>query len=541
MKKKSPEKQSLKSGSVLDIKFSETSFEQKYSRYFWIIIPVLAILYYSYRKISMGFYQDDEVAQYINMLQFWRDPWAILGNGPKPGYKIFMVIPALISYDAVLIVNSLIAAATVYLTYLMIRAYNVGYAFVGALLLASQPLFVDLSFRSYSEIFTSLCLVTFLLLYKKDKYLIAAILLGYIYTVRQEIALLIIIIGIIFIRKKQYKEAAALIIFPVIYNLLGFIKTGDPMFVLTEMRSVAGLNYKSQGLFHYFKVYIFIVGPVCMTLFLAGFFGFLNNTSKIKEYFSKYFLFYIIFISIFVIQMLTMLNDGPNPGNWRYLLHISPICAFFAIVGLNNLSVLSFKNTNYVITGIFAVLVFLFLSKATDGFMLLEKTEYVKLGFVAAIFLLNVLISNKSRAPYLNTLSVFVIVLAFIHLVFVEPKKLSPENISVKETAVFIDSKPELKDKVKLTNHTFVQFYSSQYKENPLLFKNLNSYTIKEAAKGSYIIWESHYGYRPEFRGYDNLAYDVQLDVLQKDSSFKIIKQIISSDQRFGAFIFEKQ
>ena len=86
MKKKSQEKQSLKNGSVLDIKFSETSFEQKYSRYFWIIIPVLAILYYSYRKISMGFYQDDEVAQYINMLQFWRDPWAILGNGPKPGF-----------------------------------------------------------------------------------------------------------------------------------------------------------------------------------------------------------------------------------------------------------------------------------------------------------------------------------------------------------------------------------------------------------------------------------------------------------------------
>ena len=206
MKKKSAEKQPLNSGSVLSIKFTETDFEKKYSRYFWLIIPVLAILYYSYRKISMGFYQDDEVAQYINMIQFWQDPWVILGNGPKPGYKIFMVIPALISYDAVLITNSLIAAAAVYLTYLMIRAYNVSYAIVGALLLASQPLFVDLSFRSYSEIFTALCLVSFLLLYKKEKFLFAALLLGYIYTVRQEIALLIIIIGIIFIRKNCIKK-----------------------------------------------------------------------------------------------------------------------------------------------------------------------------------------------------------------------------------------------------------------------------------------------------------------------------------------------
>jgi hypothetical protein len=209
--------------------------------------------------LLVGFYQDDEVAQYINMLQFWHDPWVILGNGPKPGYKIFMVIPALISYDAVLIFNSFIAAATVYLTYILIKSYNVSYAFVGALLLASQPLFVDLSFRSYPEIFTSMCLVVFLILYKKEKYFISALILGYIYTVRQEIALLIIIMGFLFVRKKLYKETAALIIFPVIYNLLGYIKTGDPLFVLTEMKSVAGLNYKSQGLFHYFKVYIFIV------------------------------------------------------------------------------------------------------------------------------------------------------------------------------------------------------------------------------------------------------------------------------------------
>jgi hypothetical protein len=170
--------------------------------------------------------------------------------------------------------------------------------------------------------------------------------------------------------------AAALIIFPVIYNLLGFIKTGDIMFVLTEMSSVAGLNYKSQGLMHYFKVYIYIVGPVSLSLFLLGFLGFLNDTGKIKEYLRKYFLFYVIFISIFIIQMLTMINDGPNPGNWRYLLHISPICAFFAVVGLNNLSVQKFKGTFYLISGIFLVFILLFLSKATDGFLLLEKIDY---------------------------------------------------------------------------------------------------------------------------------------------------------------------
>lgn len=521
--------------SVLNIPYSEYSFEAKYSKYLWLIIPVLTILYYSYRKIAVGFYQDDEVAQYINMLNFWHDPWVILGNGPKPGYKIFMVIPALISYDAVLIFNSFIAASTVYLTYLMIRTYKVSFAIVGALLLAAQPLFVNLSFRSYSEIFTALCFVVFLLLFKKEKYILSSLLLGYIYTIRQEIALVLIIFTVIYLFKKQYYYAALLFVFPILYNLLGWIKTGDMFFVLSEMRSVAGLNYKSQGLLHYLKVYIFIVGPVCLTLFLAGFFGFLNDTSKIKEYFNKYREFYIIFISIFIIQMLTMVSDGPNPGNWRYLLHISPICAFFAAVGLNYLSVQRFKNTYYIITGIFAVLVLLFLSKSTDGFVLLEKADYTKIIFVILTILFSAVLWNSNRQKYLGNLGLLLVILSAVHLYFVEPKKLSPENITVKETAEFIDSIPESDKKEKLTNHSFIMFYSGQYKNNQQLFKKLDQKNLAEASSGSIIIWESHYGYRPEFKN------DVQLETLRDSTKYKFIKQIISQDQRFGSFIFEKQ
>lgn len=534
-KKKITENPLKKQESVLNIPYSESSFEEKYSKYFWIIIPVLTILYYSYRKIAVGFYQDDEVAQYINMLNFWQDPWVILGNGPKPGYKIFMVLPALISYDAVLIFNSFIASVTVYLTYILIKTYKVGFAYIGALLLATQPLYVDLSFRSYSEIFTALCIVTFLILYKKEYFTAGALLLGYIYTIRQEIALLLIVFAIIFGFRKQYLNIVLLFVFPVLYNLLGFIKTGDLFFVLTEMKSVAGLNYKSQGLMHYFKVYIFIVGPISLSLFLLGFFGFLNDTTKIKEYFKKYSEFYIIFISIFIIQMLTMVSDGPNPGNWRYLLHISPICAFFAAVGLNNLSLQKFKSTNYIITGVFAVLILLFVSKATDGFVLLEKADYTKIIFVGLFLILSVLLWNESRTRYLNTLGISLIILAAAHLYTVEPKKLSPENISVKETAEFLDSVEGSKDKLKLTNHTFIMFYSGQYKQEQKLFKKLDLKNLGEAPKGSIIIWESHYGYRPEFKN------DVQLDLLKDTTKYKFIKQIISADQRFGSFIFEKQ
>ncbi|MCI0449301.1 MAG: glycosyltransferase 87 family protein [Chlorobi bacterium] len=533
-KRKAVENTLKKDASVINLPFIESEFEKKYSRYYWLIIPVLTVLFYSYRVISSGFYQDDEVAQYINMLNFWQDPWVILGNGPKPGYKIFMVLPSLLSYGAVLIVNSIIAATTVYLTYVLIKTYNVNNAFFGALLLASQPLYVNLSFRSYSEIFTALCIVIFLILYRKEKYFLCALVLGYIFTIRQEVALLILVFAYIFIKDKKYSSAAAMFIFPIIYNILGYVKTGDLFFVITEMKNVAGLNYKSQGLLHYFKVYIFIVGPICLSLFLLGFFGFLNDTSKFKDYIKKYGVFYLVFASIFIIQMLTMINDGPNPGNWRYLLHISPITAFFAAVGLNNLSLERFKNTNYLITGSFAVLVLLFLSKQTDGFILLENSDYTKLVFVSMFLVLSIVLWNHSKAKYTGTLGSILVILAIAHLYFVEPKKLSPENIAVKQTAEYIDSLPELKDKEKLANHPFVFFYSKTYKENLNSFKKLDLKNLTLSSKGSIVIWESHYGYRPEFLN------DVKLELLQDTAKYKLMKQFVSADKRFVSIVFEK-
>lgn len=505
-------------------------------KYFWFVIPVFALIYYFSSKYSLGFYQDDEIAQYLNMIEFWTNPSVILGNNPKPGWKIFTVIPALISYDAVLIFNSFIASLTVYFTYRLIKLYEIPYAFFGALLLGIQPLFFDLSFRSYSEIFTALLIVFFLMLYKKEQYILSSLILGYVFTVRQEIAVFIVVFAVILIINKRFIPVLFLGVFPIIYNLLGFFKTGDIMFVLTEMKSVAGLNYASQGIFHYFKFYIFIIGPVSLLMFIYGFLGFLADTKNIKDYFSKYLLFYLLFLSIFVIQTMTMINDGPNPGNWRYLLHISPIAAFFATVGLNNLSKESFRKTSFILSGILMVLTLAFLSKASDGFKFIEpeKSDYTKVLFLLITFTLTIIFSIKNKTDYLNKVSLLIIITGVIYLaVDFKPKVLSPENIAVKMTAEYIN-KLGKNDVNIYTNHSLLKFYSDNYRKNPNSFLPINSANLSGMQKGSIIAWESHYGYRPEFKS------DVKLETIQSDSSFKMINQIVSSDRRFAAFIFEK-
>jgi hypothetical protein len=504
------------------------------SKYFWLIIPILAIVYYISSKYSQGFYQDDEISQYLNMIQFWTDPSIILGNNPKPGYKIFMVIPALFGYQPVLLVNSIIASLTVYFTYKMLKIYDVSYAFFGAILLGVQPLFFDLSFRSYSEIFTSLIIVIFLILYKKEYYLIAALICGYIFTIRQEIAIFCIVLGIIFIRQKKWKEFIAIGIFPVLYNVLGYLKTGDVMYVMSEVKNVAGLKYETQPLYHYFKVYIFIVGPISLILFLQGFFGFFADTKKIKEYLNKYILFYVLFVTIFLVQIYTMWNNGPNPGNWRYLLHISPICVFFATVGLNNLTDSKFKKLNLYITGILAFITFVFLSKNSDGFKLLETTDYTKVLFLLAFFAVTAIVSAKSPKEYLNKVSVILIVLSIVYLAIdFTPKKLSAENITVKSAAEFLNG-AGFKSKMVMSNHSLIQFYADGYRANPKQYISINSKNIVESPAGSIVLWDNHYGYRPEW------GSDVKIETLQNDKNYKLINQFASNDKRFMVYVFEK-
>jgi len=522
-----------KSKEQKTVKKQEVPYEEYIDRYFWLVIPVFAIIYFWLSNISVGFYQDDEIAQYLNAVKFKVDVFSILGNNPKPGWKIFLVLPAMIDYKAVLIFNALVASLTVFFTFKLLKEYQIRYAYFGALLLAVQPLFFDLSFRTYSEIFTALLIVVFLILYKREYYLLSGLLIGYVFTIRQEIAVFIVVLFVIFMYKKKILPAIALAVFPVIYNLLGMWKTGDPLFVLTEMKAVAALTYNSQGVFHYFRVYIFIVGPVTLILFLQGFLGFFSNTKNYKEYIEKYLLFYVLFITVFAVQMYTMMSNGPNPGNWRYLLHISPVAVFFATVGLNNLAEKEFKKLHYAVTGFIFFVTFLFLSKESDGFKLLEVSDYTKVVFIIIFFLAVMLIPSKDKVSYVNKLSIVLIVASVIYLyVDFKPKKLSPENQTVKSVAEVLN-----KDGLKgnfYSNHSVLLFFLNNYKNEPQKYLPLNSKFLNDVPKGSILVWENHYGYRPEFNN------DVKLEDLQNNPDYKVLNQYPSADKRFVAYIIEK-
>lgn len=519
--------------STLKMESKAPNLDKILEKYFWIIIPVLAIVYYLVSKSSSGFYQDDEMGHYLNMRDFWSHPGAILGNWPKTGYKLIMVLPSLLGYQGVLFFNSLIASVTVYMSYVLLRQYKINYAFFGALILALQPLYFDLSFRSYAEIFSGLLLLLTIYFYKRDKLFLSGLILGYLFTVRQEVAVLGLVLAVMFIMRKNYLAVLSLGIFPLLYMFAGYLQSGDIMFIINEMKNVGEMDFggANRGAMHYFKVYIFIVGPVCLTLFLSGYLGFIGKNAK--EYFKKYDLVYIVFTLMFLIPVALMMK-GTNPGTWRYLLPVSPLAAFFATVGLNNISDIKFKNIFLGIGGVLVLITLAALSYKSNGLDMTEVSEYTKVLFLGILLIAAIIISRTDTRKYLNTFAIVGLILAGGYLFMnYEPRKFNPENEAIIKIGEYVNT-PEVKDKNVYYTNSNILFFGDIFGERGKKFQTLNMENLSKAEKGSVIIWDTHYGYRPEYKK------DVKLDVLKDSLNYKLLNQFMSTDRKFAAYAFEK-
>ena len=515
-------------------KTAELNIDRDYSKYYWLLIPVLTIIYFSYSFFSNGFYQDDEIAHYINMRDFWSNPWIIMSNWGKPGWKIFTVIPSLFGYKFVLLFNSLITSITVYFTILLAKELKIKNSILAGILFAFQPLVLQLSFRSYAEIFTGLLLILTLYFFFRNNYAIAALLCGLSFTARQESALLCIILAVFFIREKKYLPVVLLAVFPILLNFIGFLHTGDYLWAWSEMKNLSEFNLGiERSFFHYFEVYIYIIGPVVFTLFIIGLLAPFLSKDEFKDFYKKEILLYLFFFTVFFFQCYLVIK-GTNPGSWRYLLQISPIASVIALIGFNE--ILGFKNKKYILPSIIGItfVVLVFLSKEATGLLVTNNPEYLKLTAIILFFagaLFTVLLSKQIM---FRQFLFFIILLTIGFTLYSEkPKQQSPENIAVNQIADWY-TKEVNKSQLVLYNHSLVLFYGNIFGEDKNRFKILNMNSLEESPKGTIVMWDSHYSYRPEYKN------DTKLEYLQNNPNYKLLNQFMSQDRRFAAFIFEK-
>ena len=348
----------------------EDNLDTKYSKYYWVIIPVLTLVYFIYSYSSTGFYQDDEVMHYLQMKEFWSNPWIFMSNPGKPGWKIFLVLPSLLGYKPVLLANSFIASLTAFFSVKLAQQLKMKNSILAGLFFAFQPLVWQVSFRSYAEIFTGLALVLSLYFYFKDKLILSGLFCGLAFTARQETALLGIILAVYFLFQKKYIPIIFIGLFPFLLNFIGFLHTGDYLWVWSQMKSIGEFQSGiERGFFHYFEMYIFIAGPVVFACLALGLLAPYFSRAEFKEFYKKEFLVYLFFIIQFLFQCYLVIR-GLNPGTCRYILQTAPFASLIALIGFNQ--ILEIKSKKFVLPTLITLilLTLLFFSKESTGLIM---------------------------------------------------------------------------------------------------------------------------------------------------------------------------
>lgn len=507
-------------------------------RYIWLLVPLLVLLYYWFGSGSTGFYQDDEIGHYRNIRQFWGDPFSIMGNQPKPGWKILMVVPGLFGFTGVMLAHCLVAALTVVMTYKLGRAMKMKNASLAALFLAAQPLYLQLSFRSYSEITAALFIVLSLYFYYRERWLWAALASSYVFSIRQEFALVSIGLGVIFLMRKQWIPFLALAWTPLLLAVIGWLSTGNMMWMLDDMQRIGlGVEVPHKPFWHYFETYVYMVGPVVLPLLVLGYWKTFLPPDRARDQISEHgFLFftYTVMFAWAVISAWDVPNFGANPGHWRYLLSVAPLTAVYAAKGANAMFEARRPAIVYGILGVFTLLAVLFLARDTNGFILIDQPRYDHIAVFVGLLAVYAAYATLRLLNAQVVTGLLLVTLVGFTVYAEKPRTLDAEAETVKQAVEWYLAQPEeFQQRPLYSNHVLFRYFADIDINDSNRDRGLRLAELAEAPAGSVIVWESHYG-NSQFGG------DVPMEYFEQTPGYTFLQQFIAVDQSFGVLVFEK-
>ncbi len=509
------------------------------------VLVLSMIAYYVFSYMSPGFYQHDEVGHLNNMKSFWYNPNAIVGNWPKTGYKLIYVVPSLLGAHFVTIMNCFMAALAGYLSYRIAKTLGSNLAILAGLVVASQPMFFELSFRNYSEITTAVLLAGAVWTHYKGQFHWATFLLAYVCTIRQEMLPLLAAYGIFLMINKRWLSVLIGSIPILLVNTWGGIIKNDPFYFISSMikKSAAlGKEYPRQGFWHYFSTAEAIFGGVALVLFVVYL-----TTRRWKVNIHWVLVIPILyFFGIHVLFNIQSLELGPaTGGNLRYMAVITPLISVAGVLGLETLRRMDKKLIPMIGLGVLLVITALYFTYENNNIRLTEVRNWTPL-LVTALAIAAVLIPIKGMKDYIGVgllTAVGVISLASSATTF----DLTPEEKAIEKAAKYYnrqvsiaDGKPtkEISDDTPVYfDHIVFSYFTDKCRDafpGPNLRPRKGN--AETAEVGSLLIWDSHYSYRPKSHK-DPTPMDYYADQPDK---YKKLNEFMSTDRRFIMVFYKK-
>ena len=516
----------------------------------------LAIIYFIFSTFSDGFYQHDEVGNFMAAQRIWYDDVIqILGANTKSGYRLLYALPALGGFTFLKFFNSLVAAFTVYFSYKLLSKIGSKNKLLIFFVLGLQPLWFMLSFRNYAELTVAFLLVLTALQFFNKNYIIAALIASYIAFTRQEYHLISGLLFLVLAFKKEWIAALLTGTFTILQNLIGFIISGDilylPNSVMEYSKKIEGI-WPKQGFDHYLTMSNVIFGSVAITLFFA-YIGIVILKKKKPNFYLLIPVIFIFFLNC-AFQAESFKVGPGNGGNLRYLITIAPLLGILGVLAIDEIIDFQKKHLLLIFLIPVALLVYMFQSYAhlnyglhlSDGLNNTEEIENWK-PLIFTIILAALLIIPMKKKHYLLGIAAISIL---VGITSISTRKIQPEEKAVKKAAkwysnhIKLDQNPQTAQNQLYSDtnrvacgHALFYYYLGKNKydfEKPAIMTYLDQETIDTLDRGDLVVWDSHYGDRKE------VATSQPYQYYESSPNYQKIQYYQSTDNRFTIVFFKK-
>ena len=263
--------------------------------------------------------------------EFFFHHWA------KPLFVLLASPFAQMGFNGIKFFNLLNATLTLWLTYKLAKRLDFPNPIVAVLILATCSGYFTLTFSGLTEHLFALILVAAVLLLVTEGNVWGSLLVSFLPFVRSEGLLMIGVVGLFLLLKKQWKALPYLSIGHIIYGLAGAMVHGSVLWIFTKIPYATTNSYGKGGLFDFFEKLYYMAGVPQFAFWVFGIFSIYYFIKKRPpQYLSVLTLIYGSFFALFIAHSLFWYYGiFMSMGLSRVLNAVMPMFALIGLCGFN--------------------------------------------------------------------------------------------------------------------------------------------------------------------------------------------------------------
>jgi Flp pilus assembly protein TadD len=456
--------------------------------------------------VAQGVAGDEEIAHFRFARYAFAHPDNFLNLYGRPFVTLMLCLPAQAGLPGARLASALAAAVTAWAVARIVQRTGLGCPWMAALCVLLQPYFLGHAGAAMTEPWAAGLVALALLGFSERRPLLLAVALALAATARTELALLLLLGALVLVAWRRYRMLLVLPAALVVWHLIGFIQSGDPLYLLHQ---VSPTPYPAREPLHYVKSFVWIVGlglfvPIVLgAAVTAGdvairgkpsrFLGGLDSTGRAT---ARRALVGSLVVTLFLFGVYSYLAAW-RPltfGNFRYLAFGAAPMAVLAVAGIRVVNERA-RTAGWIGLAIAAAgAALLWGHPVILGSILLERTTYAALGTAAAWILVYAIPRRNAAAPVVLVAGLGLVSLVWNHRDVLHLRN-SPEQEAVIAAASLLG--PEASGRPITTAHPLFIHTVGGDSFDPAVWPPLERDFTSAAPVGTLWFWESHYTVKP--------------------------------------------